>query len=251
MAKLEAIVTWCNRHLNHAAIQDFPGAHNGLQVGNHGVVTKIGAAVDAGLVPFQKAVAANVDFLIVHHGLFWDAPWPLTATHYEKISLLLHHNCAVYSSHLPLDRHPQIGNNALITQKLGLTPIGTFLPYEGNDIGILTKGTESRTALNALLNRLFLNSVIAMEYGSDPPKKLGILSGSFNEILTELTSLGVDTLITGELRQRAFNQAQELRFNLYACGHYATEVFGVQALAETVAQQFDLPWEFLDTQCPL
>ena len=106
MAQLTDLVAYCDQRTRRAAFKDAPGAFNGLQVANRGVVTKIGVAVDAGLVPFQRAVAAEVDFLIVHHGMYWDMPRALTGPVYERVATLIAGNCALYSNHLPLDSHP-------------------------------------------------------------------------------------------------------------------------------------------------
>ena len=250
--RLEALVDWCDQRVNRRAVPDFPGAHNGLQCANRGEVCKIGAAVDAGQVTFEKAVAAGVDFLIVHHGMFWTPPIPLNGVHYAKVAYLIENNCAVYASHLPLDCHPEIGNNVLIARKLGLEPAGVFCPYQGVDIGILTSGPQNRAALVDTLSTHFSSTLTAIEYGSAQPERVAILSGSGADVVPDLLmAAGVDTLITGELRQRHYTQAQEYRFNLYACGHYATEVFGVQALAAEAARHFKLPWEFIPTDCPL
>ena len=144
MISTEDIVKFCNQRTNLSEIKDFPGAFNGLQIQNSGSVLKIGASVDAGLVPFQNAISKKIDFIITHHGLFWTPPIPLTGPAYEKIKLCIDHNLAVYGSHLPLDCHPEIGNNAILAQKLELEPIASFLPYEEVDIGLITKNTQSR-----------------------------------------------------------------------------------------------------------
>ena len=251
MVSLENIVSWCDQRVRRSAISDFPGAYNGLQFSNNGTVTKIGAAVDAGLIPFQKAAEAQVDFLIVHHGLFWNPLCPVTGANHQKVAQLVNNNCAVYSSHLPLDCHSEIGNNACIAEKLGLETINTFLPYEGNDIGLIARFGSSRDDLTKTLRDLFAETFVAVEYGSTHPEKVAILSGSGNSAVAQLKASGVDTLITGELNQKHFNFAQEKNLNLYCCGHYATEVFGVQALAAEVAEKFQLPWIFLPTNCPL
>src|SRR3954463_1794746 len=131
MPQLSDLVAYCDRRTRRAAFKDSPGAFNGLQLANDGRVTKIGAAVDAGVVPFQKAVAAGIDFLIVHHGMYWDMPRPLTGPVYDRITTLVHGNCALYSNHLPLDAHPELGNNALLARQLGLKPKRGFLPNDG------------------------------------------------------------------------------------------------------------------------
>lgn len=251
MTNLSDIVSFCDNRVRRSEIADFPGAENGLQVANNGKITKIGAAVDAGLIPFQKAIEANVDFLIVHHGLFWTSPTLINEIHYQKIKTLFDGNLAVYSCHLPLDAHREIGNNALIAKALQLKQLNWFLPYQETNIGLITEAPESREALVLQLQKLFPKTFTAIEYGSHAPKKIAICSGSGNSAVNALLNAGVDTLITGELRQSHFNVAQEQKLNLYLCGHYATEVFGVQALAQELSQKFNLPYEFIYTDCPL
>ncbi|HYP17348.1 MAG TPA: Nif3-like dinuclear metal center hexameric protein [Opitutus sp.] len=251
MAKLTDLVAYCDKRTRLSAFEDAPGARNGLQVGNRGRVTKIGAAVDAGLVPFQRAVAADVDFLIVHHGVFWDMPRPLTGATYERFATLIEGNCALYSSHLPLDSHPQIGNNALLARQLGLAATRGFLPNRGGDIGrIAASAGLTRAALRKKLEQLYPR-VLAIEYGSAAPREIAFCSGSGNSAVPALSSANVDTLVTGELREEWFNRAQEEKLNLYLCGHYATEVHAVKALAAELAKKFRLPWEFVSTDNPL
>ena len=251
MVELEKIVSFCDRRTRRQDIQDFPPAHNGLQIENSGVVTKIGASVDAGEKPFLAAVQMGIDFLIVHHGLYWVPPIPLTGSAYRKTRAAIEGNLAVYGSHLPLDCHPEIGNNALLAKALDLTRIETFLPYEGTNIGLVTTAPDSRATLKDRLCRLFPGGVTPIEAGSETPQKIAILTGSGSSAVEHLPALGIDTLITGELKQHFFNIAQEEGLNLYACGHYRTETFGVRALAEETAKYFDLPCEFVATDCPL
>lgn len=249
MPNLSALVSHCDRRTRRAAFKDSPGAFNGLQVANSGRVTKIGAAVDAGVIPFQKAVAAGVDFLIVHHGMYWDMPRPLTGPAYDRVATLLRGDCALYSNHLPLDSHPQIGNNALLARQLGLTARRGFIPNEGGPIGRIAPSRLTRAALRAKLEKLYPR-VIAVEYGSGRPRDIAFCSGSGYGALPFLRDEGVDTLVTGELREDVFNRAQEEKLNLYLCGHYATEVHAVQALAAELAKKFSLPWEFIATENP-
>jgi dinuclear metal center YbgI/SA1388 family protein len=250
MAKLTDIVAFCDRRTRLREFKDAPGAFNGLQVGNPGRVTRIGAAVDAGLVPFRSAVAAGVDFLIVHHGMYWDMPRPLTGSVLGRVATLVNGNCALYSNHLPLDSHPQIGNNALLARQLGLRPSSGFLPNAGGDIGRIAPNRLTRAALRGKLESLYPR-VIAIEFGSAKPKAVAFCSGSGNSAIAPLLETGVDTLVTGELREEWFNVAQERGLNLYLCGHYATEVHAVRALAAEVSAKFGLPWEFIATENPL
>lgn len=242
---------FCDKLTRRHEIVDFKGANNGLQLQNNGIVNKIGAAVDAGLVPFQSAVENGVDLLIVHHGMFWNTPARYTGVLYQKLKFAMDNNLALYSSHLPLDAHPQIGNNRLIADLLGLEPVDWFLHHEGTPIALLAQAPDSREELRKRLIREFGNTVISLEFGSSKPRNVAILSGSGRSALDEMKQLDSDTLITGELRQEHFNLAQEEGFNLYICGHYATERYGVAALAARVADNFKLPHIFLQTGCPL
>jgi len=250
MASLHQLADYCDRRTRRSAFKDYPGAVNGLQVANDGRVTKIGAAVDAGLVPFEKAVECGVDFLVVHHGLFWGGAQPLVGPAYERYATLVRGNCAVYSSHLPLDAHPDLGNNVLLARQLGLRPKGRFLPHDDAFIGWTAPNKFKRTQLRNRLEELYPR-VVALEFGSAHPKQVAFCSGSGNSAIAALPATGVDTLVTGELREEWFNFAQEQRLNVYCCGHYATETLAVKALAAELAKKFRLPWVFIDTENPL
>jgi dinuclear metal center YbgI/SA1388 family protein len=251
MASLPDLVSFCDHLTRRREVADFPGANNGLQLQNNGTVRKIGAAVDAGMVPFEKAIAEGVDLLMVHHGLFWNTPTAYTGVLYDKLKLAMENNLAVYSSHLPLDAHQEIGNNRLLADALGLDPEDWFLPHEGTPIALLARAPESRAELKTRLRKEFPKGITAIEYGSASPSRVAILTGSGRSALPHLKSAGTDTLITGELRQEHFNLAQEEGLNLYLCGHYATECYGVTALAEQAADRFNLSFSFLPTDCPL
>lgn len=251
MIQLKDIVSFCDQRAQTYQVKDFSGALNGLQFANDGAVSKVGASVDAGLVPFRKAVEAKIDFLIVHHGMFWNGPKKFVDSEYEKVRTLIDGNLAVYSCHLPLDAHAEIGNNAILAKKLGIQIDGSFLPYEGTDIGLIGSWGSTRADLRAALKALFGQRFSAMEFGSKQPEKICVLTGSGASAIEHIKSTGADTFVTGELRQHHFNYAQEHGLNVYACGHYATETFGVSALAAEAAKKFDLKWEFVKTDCPL
>ena len=247
---LDQVTQYCDTRTRRTAFKDAPGAFNGLQLANDGRVTKIGAAVDAGVVPFQKAVAAGVDFLIVHHGMYWDMPRPLTGAAYDRVATLIRGNCALYSNHLPLDGHPEIGNNALLAKQLGLKRTRAFLVRDGEAIGCISDRPVGREILRRKLESLYPR-VVAIECGASRPRAVAFCSGAGNSAVPELAAAGVDTLVTGELREEFFNRAQEEKLNLYCCGHYATEGHAVQALAAELARKFRLPWEFIPTGNPL
>lgn len=248
---LDAIVQFCDTTANTHAVADFPGAHNGLQIQNNGTVSAIGAAVDASLPAFEAAVSLGIDFLIVHHGLFWNPIPSFTGLHYAKLKFAFDHNLAVYSCHLPLDAHPEIGNNRLLADALGLRPLKGFLNHEGTDVALLAEAPASRAVLAERLQARFPNSFTAIEYGSPQPQTIAILTGSGRSAIPLLRAVGTDTLVTGELRQEHFSIAQEQHLNLYPCGHYATETFGVTELAARCARHFAIQSQFVPQPCPL
>ena len=250
MASLDELVTYCNERTRLSAYTDAPGAKNGLQVANRGTVTRIGAAVDAGLVPFRTAVDAGVDFLIVHHGMYWDMPQLLTGPVYDRVATLIQGNCALYSNHLPLDGHAEIGNNALLARQLGLTPDQPFMKIEGEAVGYSAPWSRPRAELQSQLETHYAR-VVPILCGSEKPSRIAFCSGSGNSAMKELIKTGIDTMVTGELREEWFNVAQERGINVFLCGHYATEVHAVQALASELSAKFNLPWEFIKTENPL
>lgn len=248
---LTEIVRYCDELTRAGSIKDFEGAFNGLQVANSGRVSRIGACVDAGKIPFERAARERIDFLIVHHGLFWSPQRRLIGSHYAALKQLFDHDCALYSSHLPLDAHPEIGNNASILRQLELDYLDGFLEYEGTSIGIIASRLSSRDDLRTKLKNHYGQRIHCLEFGPKEINRIGISSGSGSSCLQEVARNNLDAFITGELKQHNFNEAQELGLNVYACGHYATEVHGVRNLAQKVAQQFGLEWTFIDTECPL
>lgn len=250
MARLSEIIDYCDTRTGRIGFRDFPGANNGLQFENNGEVRKIGAAVDAALPVFEEAARRGIDLLLVHHGMFWHAQHPVTGTIYRKFKTLLESNLAVYSSHLPLDAHREIGNNAILARELGIRVLDWGLEYEGNTFAAICEGMP-RELLREKLKTLFPRTFKAVEFGCENPGKIALLCGSGNTAVPALKSLGCDTLVCGELKQEYFTAAQEGGFNLYPCGHYATEKFGISALAAEVARKFSLPWEFIETECPL
>ena len=135
-ASLTSLVRHCDTLLRTTEVNDWDRAHNGLQVGNDGRVTRIAAAVDASLATVKLAIAAKADLLLVHHGLFWSDTVPWTGPRRELQRLLGEHNLAIYSSHLPLDLHPKLGNNAQLAAALGFRRLQPFFPTKGALIGL-------------------------------------------------------------------------------------------------------------------
>jgi dinuclear metal center YbgI/SA1388 family protein len=243
---LKTIVAHCDKILRTREIGDYDGAANGLQVENSGAVIRIAAAVDASLATINLAVAAKADLLIVHHGLFWSPRQPWTGKNYELLRFLVENNLAVYSSHLPLDAHPKLGNNAQLCAALGLKNLKPFFASHGQTIGFKSQKKISRADLAKRLEHATGGKPKFIPGGKTICKKIGVVSGGAGEELKIAAAEGVDTFITGEGPHWTYALAEELGLNVFYGGHYATETFGVKALAAELSKKFKLPWEFLD-----
>lgn len=245
-ASLAAIVKYCDRTLLTSEIGDYDGAVNGLQAENSGEVTRIAATVDASLATVKMVVAAKADLLIVHHGLFWSKTHPWVGKKYELLRLLVENNVAVYSSHLPLDAHPRLGNNALLAAALGLGKLKPFFTSHGQPIGFQSQAKISRTELAKRLERATGSKPTLIPGGKEICSRIGIVTGGAGGDLKLAASEGVDTFITGEGPNWTFALAEELGLNVFYGGHYATETFGVKALAAELSKKFRVPWQFLN-----
>ena len=245
-ASTARITEHCNRILRTTEIGDYDGAVNGLQVDNSGTVTRIAAAVDASLATVKLAITAQADLLIVHHGLFWSPSHPWTGRRYEMIRLLVENNLAVYSSHLPLDAHPKLGNNALLCAALGLKKLRPFFFSHGQHIGLQARQKISRDDLATRLQRATGAKPHLIPGGKTLCERIGVVTGGAGGDLKRAAEEGVDTFITGEGPHWTYALAEELGVNVFYGGHYATETFGVKALAAELSKKFKVPWTFLD-----
>ncbi len=243
---LSQIVRYCESVLKTQTFTDYSGAANGLQVQNHGKVTRIAAAVDASQNVIQKVVASGADFLLVHHGLFWGPSQPWTGRRYELLRLLLDHNLAVYSSHLPLDAHPRLGNNRQLANALGLGKSQPFFFEKNQHLGLQFTSDLSRTELADRLATATGNKPTVIPGGPERCRRIGVVTGGAGERIELAASEGVDTFITGEGKHWTFALAEDAGINVLYGGHYATETFGVKALAAHLAKKFKLSWEFID-----
>jgi len=232
--------------LNIHNVSDWPNALNGLQLANSGRVSRIGAAVDAGEPTLRAAAEAGVNLLLVHHGLFWAGLQPLTGAAYRKAALAIQADMAVYSAHLPLDLHPTLGNNTLLAQALGFGSTEPFFFEKGQFIGVKAAVSISRDDLVARLEKAVAGPVKVCPGGPGQVASVGVVTGGAGGEINKAAAEGVDTFITGEAPHHAAILAGELGVNLLLAGHYATETFGVKALAAHVAGEFGLEWQFID-----
>jgi dinuclear metal center YbgI/SA1388 family protein len=243
---LAGIVRYCDRLLRTDEFSDWEGAANGLQVENRGQVTRLAAAVDASPATIELAIAAGADLLLVHHGLFWAPAEPWTGKRYQLLRLLLDHNLAVYSSHLPLDAHPKLGNNAQLAAALGLKKLRPFFLEKGQQVGRQARLKIERGELGRRLTKALGRAAVLLPHGPAICRRVGVVSGGAGDQLKRAAAEGVDTLITGEGPHWTSVAAQELGLNVFYGGHYATETFGVKALAGHLSSKFGVPWQFLD-----
>ena len=244
--KLANIVAHCNRTLKPESFEDWPGAVNGLQVENRAGVSRIAAAVDATPATVKKTIAAGADLLIVHHGLFWGATHPWTGNRYRLLRLLLDNNVAVYSSHLPLDAHPRLGNNAQLCRALGIRSPKPFFIERGQAIGLRGELNLTRAQLARRLAKATGNEPTVLPGGAARCHKIGVVTGGAGAEMKTAADEGVDTFITGEGPHWTFALTEDLGLNVFYGGHYATETFGVKALSEHLSKKFRLPWTFID-----
>lgn len=248
---LETMVSFLDETFQIRQIEDFPGACNGLQLANDGSVTRIVGAADASVNVINAAIEQKADLLCVHHGLTWRGLQPLTGALYELYKHAMEANLAIYSLHLPLDGHTTYGHNALIAKALGVSTEKPFISCKGRPYGCVCEGM-STDELARRLKALFPRSYRAFRYGSEQPKRIAIMSGSGGtECLEELVKSDINTLVTGEIHYSAISFTQLYKLNLFACGHYATECFGIKALLQLLHEKTQLPCEFIEDFCEL
>lgn len=245
--RLDTLVTYLDGYLRtQEEVADAPEALNGLQVANAGEVTRLAVAVDLCEATVRMAAEWRADFLIVHHGLFWGGLRPLVGPAYRRVAELIKGNIALYASHLPLDRHPEVGNNHVLARQLGVTVRGEFGSYHGAPIGVWGERSGTRGDLEGALTKSLGVAPRVFPFGPDRLQRVGIVTGAGGSMIPQAAAAGLDTYVTGEGQHWTFFDAEELKINVFFAGHYATETVGVKALAEHVATKFNLPWIFLD-----
>ncbi len=249
---LSELVRHLDEFLRLDAIADYPNALNGLQIENAGNVLRLAAAVDARGATIAAAAAAGAGtLLLVHHGLFWGGAQPLTGHRYGIARTAFAADLALYSAHLPLDVHPVVGNNAGLCAALGF-PSGAaepFYDFKGMPLGLRVRlpAPLSRDELTARLGHAVGGPVRTCPGGPAAVRTLGIITGGAGNDVRAIAAAGeLDTFITGEGAHWTHPLAEELGVNILYGGHYATETFGVKALAAHLSDRFGLPWQFLD-----
>jgi len=235
--------------LDIEGLKEIDSSLNGLQVDNDGSeIKKIAFAVDAGMEVFRRTAEAGAGMLFVHHGLFWGVPLSLEKGHRERIKFLLDNNLALYAVHLPLDQHPELGNNAVLADLLGIKDKEPFGLYHKRKIGykgILSKPLTIEEAVNKIS---FMNRppVGVFPFGKKENHSCAVISGGAGMEAFQALEEEVDLYVTGETSHSAYHHALEGGLNIIAGGHYSTEVWGVRRLMEECVNKLGMAAEFID-----
>ena len=253
MAAREKIIAFCDELLQADAFADY--GPNGLQVPGAAEVSRVATAVSAHRESIEAAVACGAQLLLAHHGLFWDSqPRSITAPMAARLRAVFDASLSIAAYHLPLDAHPQIGNNALLCEALGFArtdvPLGEV---RGNAIGVVGSREEpvEATALFARVEEVTARSPLVFDAGPERVERIGIISGGGSSGLAEAVALGLDAFCTGEPSEYVMADAREGGIHFIVAGHYATETFGIRRLGELVAERFGVEHDFIDVPNPI
>jgi len=242
----DELIAYLDSYLRVKEIED--SSQNGLQVEGPEMVSKVAFAVDGCQAAFERSVAIGAQLLIVHHGLFWDRPLRLVGPLFRRIRTLIEGGCGLYGVHLPLDFHPEVGNNAELARLLELTEVRAFGEYHGHEIGVGGL-LDPPLPLDALAGRLAQVTgeppVRVLAYGPGEASRVGCISGGAAFLMDQVAGAGFDTFVTGEASHSYFHSAAEYGLNVIYGGHYATETLGVKALARHLREKFGLETHFI------
>jgi dinuclear metal center YbgI/SA1388 family protein len=257
MVELKQLHDYCNQLLAADTFRDY--CPNGLQVEGRPQIKKIVAGVTASQAFLQQAIAHGADAVLVHHGYFWKGEnATITGAKKRRLQLLLQQDVSLLAYHLPLDAHAQFGNNVTLAQQLGFVEYGAAsnLPGQGEAKGLLWQGELPQVQTAAqftqhIQSRLRRSPLHLPSASQRPIKTLAWCTGAAQGYIEQAAQLGVDAYVSGEVSEQTFHLARELDIHYFAIGHHASESFGVQALAQHLAQQFALDWEFVDIANPV
>jgi dinuclear metal center YbgI/SA1388 family protein len=252
MPMLAELADFLNRTLGIDSIPDYPSAMNGVQLANSGSIGRVATAVDFSSRTITGAIDVGAQLLLVHHGMFWSGAQAITGHRYHRLRDLISHDIAVYSAHLPLDLHPEIGNNVLLARRLGLEPTAGFARFQTIDVGV-SGSSEIETATlvqrAGTLAREHGGGVVATPFDAGRiTRRFGICTGAGADSATlrEAVAKGLDTVIVGEGPHHTAVEAPELGLVVIYAGHYATETLGVRALGERLAERFGVQSSFIE-----
>jgi dinuclear metal center YbgI/SA1388 family protein len=252
-AALAAILSELDALLEPARFDDY--CPNGLQVPGNERVSTVATAVSAHLELFERAAADGAELIIAHHGIFWGSgPGPIDAQLKRRLKALFDADIGLAAYHLPLDAHPEIGNNALLARALGADTLEPFALHRGEPIGFLAELPDDGLTVHELSTRV--HEILAREplvFAAGPARvrRVAIVSGAGADYLADAAAAGADAFITGEPAERVMAQARELDVHFLAAGHYATETLGIRRLGEHLSERFGLRHVFIDVPNPI
>jgi dinuclear metal center YbgI/SA1388 family protein len=252
MPSLATLAEYLDALLGVSAVPDYPGAVNGVQLANMGDIARVATAVDFSSETVNGAIDTGARLLLVHHGMFWGGVQPIIGHRHQRLWSLITHDVAVYSAHLPLDLHLELGNNVLLARRLGLAPSGGFARFQTIDVGVSGEcemPTQEIADRARSLAEEFHGSFTATRFEPGRvTRKWGICTGAGadSNSLREAARRGLDTLIVGEGPHHTAVEARELGVVVIYAGHYATETLGVRALGERLADRFGVTSTFID-----
>jgi dinuclear metal center YbgI/SA1388 family protein len=240
------LVSWLDTLLATSTFHD--DSRNGLQIEGREEVTRVAVATDACLATLETAIAGGTDLLIVHHGLFWGACEPIVGVHGRRIRTALRAGLNLYASHLPLDAHLEVGNNAELARILELDEVRPWGRYHGQDIAVAGGWTRPRPLadLARTLEQALGSGVRTLPFGPDPVRRVALVSGGGADLLAQAAAEGFELLVTGEASHQHFHAARDAGVSLVLAGHYATETLGVRALGRRIEADLGLAVSFLD-----
>lgn len=249
MVQLEQLVAYCDALLEVASYPDY--CPNGLQIEGVAEINRVVSGVTACQALIDKAIEADADLLLVHHGYFWKGEEPcITGMKQRRIKSLLEHGINLVAYHLPLDGHPEYGNNAQLGKQLEIPVTGRFLDGDIGCFGTLDAPLSIVTLAQRIESVLGRKPLI-IEGGEQPVSKLAWCSGAAQGYLEQAAQLGADAYLSGEVSEHTVHAARELGIHYIAAGHHATERYGVQKLGEHLADYFGLDHEFIDIPNPV
>jgi len=250
MANLKDIEQYCNERLDCERFQDY--APNGVQVEGRGEVRRLVAGVTASLDLIEAAIAAEADAIIVHHGYFWKGESPvISGMKRRRLQRLLGHDISLLAYHLPLDAHPELGNNVELAHRLGIAVEGTLEGGGGLALHGVISPPESAEAFADRIDKALGRAPLHLHGGGAEIRRVGWCTGGAEDYCLAAAEAGMDAYISGEVAEQTFHVCREMGIHYFAAGHHATERYGVCALARELAGRFDLDWRFIDLDNPV
>lgn len=250
---LANLLGYLDELLTPAAFSDY--GPNGLQVPGRDEVETVVTGVSASTELFRRAAELGAGLVVVHHGILWNgSPPAISHAAKRRLAVLFEHDMSLAAYHLPLDGHPEVGNNALLAAGLGCTSQEPFALHKGRPIGVAGRFEGAGIAPDELVSRahaLMGREPLAFHFGPARVRTIGIVSGGGSPYLGDAIAAGLDAFLTGEPVERVMHQAQEAGIHYVAAGHYATETFGVRRLGELLAERFAIRHVFVDIPNPI